>query len=108
MFFRVGRADGGVEFLEPSGVSWKGSRAVLRDMDFVQPRLEVLVTKFVDVRVAVDLYVVLCLRDINPIEHVQQALAFQGDRERIIDEVEEDICRFLGHGGNGKSRRLVV
>ncbi len=102
MFFRVGWADGGVEFLEPSGVSWKGSRAVLREMDFVQPRLEVFVTNFVDVRVADNLFVVLCLCDINPVEHVQQALAFQGDQERIIDEVEEDICRFLGRGGNGK------
>ncbi len=88
MFFGVGRANGGVEFLEPSGVSWEGSRAVFCEVDFVEPRLEVFVAKFVDVGVAVDLYVVLCLCDINPIEHVQQALAFQGDRERIVDEVE--------------------
>ncbi len=79
LFVRVGQANGCVELLELSGVSREGSWTGFSEMDLVEPRLEVFGTKFVDVGMAIDFDVVLCLRDINSIEHVQQALAFQGD-----------------------------
>ena len=54
----------------------------------MEPSINVLFTKFVDVSVAVDFYVVSCLCDINAIVHVDEALTFERDAEVVFNEVQ--------------------
>ena len=53
---------------------------------------------------AVDLDVVAGLANIDPVEHVKEALLFKGDGELFVDHVEENVgCPFVG-----RSNRKVV
>ncbi len=51
---------------------------------------------------AIDFDVVPGLEDIDTIEHVQETLLLEWDRELIIEEVKEDIGCLLFWGSNSK------
>ena len=80
-------------------VVWVCSR---RDRHVVEPSIVVFVTELVDVSVAVDFDIVLCLCDVNAVKHVNEALTFERDTEAVIDEVEKQVCCLFVVACNGK------
>ncbi len=57
---------------------------------------------------AVNLDIVICLSDIDAIEHIQVALAFDGDRQVVIQHVKEYIRNAIIGGGNCKVFDLTL
>ena len=73
----IARANGGVEFLDPSGIGREWGRTVLGQRYLVEPSVEVFFAEFVDVRMAINFDIVAGLRDVDTIEHVQKTLSFE-------------------------------
>jgi hypothetical protein len=57
---------------------------------------------------AVNFDIVTSLCDIHAIEHIQVALAFDGDRQAVIQHVKEYIGSALIEGGNRKVINLTL
>ena len=91
-----------VEFLEPDWACWKGNWFVFCDRCVVEPSVDILFTDFVDVGVAVYFDVVPCLCDIDAVEHVNEALAFEGNAEVVINYVKECVCCVFVLARDGK------
>jgi hypothetical protein len=102
LFVGITRSDGGVEFLDPSGIGREGGRAVLGQRYLFEPSVKVFFAEFVDVRMAVDFDLVAGLYDVDTIEHVEKTLPFEWDLELIVDHVEEDVRSSLVGSGYGK------
>ncbi len=64
---------------------------IITEWDLVEPGVKVLVAEFVNISVAVDFNVVLCLHDIDSVEHIKQALAFDRHSQLFIQHIEEYI-----------------
>jgi hypothetical protein len=94
LILRIVVAHSSIEFLEPCAVPERG-RAVFCEGNFVEPGIEVFGAKFIDVGVTINLDVVLCLHDINAIEHIREALSFDGHGKFFVEHIEEDIGSVL-------------
>ena len=102
MFVGIARANGGVEFLDPSGIGREWGRTILGQRYLFEPSVKVFFTEFVNVRMAINFDIVAGLCDIDTIEHVKETLPFEWYPEFIIDHVEEDVCSFLVRSGDGE------
>ena len=102
LFVGIARANGGVEFLDPSGIGREWGRTILGQRYLFEPSVKVFFTEFVNVRMAINFDIVAGLCDIDTIEHVKETLPFEWYPEFIIDHVEEDVCSFLVRSGDGE------
>ena len=73
----------------------------------VEPSIILLFAEFVDVCVAVNFDVVMCLCDVNAVEHVNESLLFERYTEAVIDEVKEHFCCYFVLACNGKVVHLM-
>ena len=102
MFIGIARADGGIEFLDPSSIGWEWGRTVLGQRYLFEPSVKVFFAEFVDIRMAINFDIVAGLCDVDTIEHVKKTLPFEWDPEFIIDHVEENVCSSLVGSGYGE------
>ena len=102
LFIGIARADGGIEFFDPSGISREWGRTVLGQRYLFEPSVKVFFAEFLDVCMAINFDIVAGLSDVDTIEHVKETLPFEWDPEFIIHHVEEDVCSFLVRSGDGK------
>jgi hypothetical protein len=107
LFFRICRTHDCIEFFDPGSICREGSGSVFSHWDFVEPCIKILVTKLVNVGVAVNLDVVPRLSDISAIKHIQETLTFQKDRQLVIDKVKKNVGRFLIQGCDSKIINLT-
>ncbi len=84
MIISIGGSNCGTKLLQPVLVSWERDKTVIHNWDSMHPTGRPLLTGFFNNGVAVNLDVITGLSDVDPIEHVQIALAFDGDGEAII------------------------
>ena len=73
----------------------------------MKPSVNVFFTEFADIGVAVYLDVVPCLCDMDAVEHVDEALAFEGDTKVVIDNVKEHVCCLFVLACNGEIIHLA-
>ncbi len=88
LFVWIVGAKCGVEFLEPNGACWEWEWFGFCDRCVAEPSIDVLLTEYVDVCVAVNFDVVSCLCDINAILYINESLTFERDAEVVFDEVQ--------------------
>ncbi len=103
MFIGIARADGGIEFLDPSGIGQKWGRTVLGQRYLFEASVKVFFAGFVDVRMAINFDIVASLCDIDTIEHVKETLPFEWNPEFVIDRVEEMFAVLLSGAAMAKS-----
>ena len=103
----VGGAGCCVEFLEPDWTCWEGDWFVFCDGRVVKSSVNVFFAEFFNVGVAVYLDVVPCLCDIDAVEHVNEALAFEGNTKWVVNNVKEHVCCFFVLECNGKIIHLT-
>ena len=87
---------GGVERFNPSWRGWKWSRFILGNWHIPEPGVDVFLAKFVDVCMTIDFNVVFCLDDVYAVEHIKEALSFEGNTQHVVDDVKEFVgCCFV-------------
>jgi hypothetical protein len=74
----------------------------------MHPTGEIFLTCLLNKRMAVNLDIVTSLCDIDAIEHIQEALAFDGDRQAVVQHVKEYIRSALIGGSNHKVINLTL